>query len=108
MASPLADLTSPLYVPICQDLFFHLYSKNETEQRTHARNVAIACLSLSSFLAAHKAQVQMTKFDQNVRYTCLCVMTQLSKTLCYCNKTSTHILSSLCPMPNFQTVVIWK
>ena len=29
-------------------------------------------------------------------------MTQLPKTLCYCNKTSTDILSSLCPLPNFQ------
>ena len=102
MAFSLADLTSPLRVPICQDSFFHLYSKNETKQFTHVRNVAIERLSLSSFLDAYKAQVQMMKFDQNVRYTHLCVMTQLSKTLCYWNKTSTNILSSLCPMPKFQ------
>ena len=101
-ASPLADLTSPLRVLVCQDSFFHPYSKNETKQCTHAYNVDIAHLSLSSFLAAYKSQVQKTKFDQIVRNNRFCVMTQLSKTLCYCNKTSTNILSSLCPMPNFQ------
>ena len=69
---------------------------------THTHNFDIARLSLSSFLAAYKAQLRKTKFDQIVRNNRFCVMTQLSKTLCYCNKTSTDILSSLCPMSNFQ------
>ena len=98
MASPLADLTSPLRIPICQESIFHPYSKNETKQRTHACNVGISRLSFSSFLVAYKAQVQKTKFDQIVRNIRFCVMTQLSKTLCYCNKTFTDILSSLRPM----------
>ena len=57
VASPLADSTSPLQVPIYQKSFFHPYSTNKAKYRTHARNVEITCLSLSSFLAAYKAQV---------------------------------------------------
>ena len=102
IASPLADLTSPFCILICQESFFHPYSKNETKQHTHTRNFDIARLSLSSFLAAYKAQLRKTKFDQIVRNNRFCVMTQLSKTLCYCNKTSTNIFSSLRPMSNFQ------
>ena len=102
LAYPLADSTSPLCVLICQESFFHPYSKNETKQRTHAHNVDIAHLSLSSFLDSYKSQVQKMKFDQIFRNNCFRVMTQLSKTLCYCNKMSTNIISSLRPMPNFQ------
>ena len=94
MASPLADLTSPICVPICQDSIFHQHFKHDTKQHKHVHHVAIAHLSLSSFLDAYKYQVKMSKFDQNVWENWLCVMTQLSKTLCYCNKTSTDILFS--------------
>ena len=107
-ASPHADLTSPLCILICQK---SLYSENDqdssptmfrTKQRTHTCNVYISRLFLYSFLAAYKAQVQKTAFDQIVRNSHFCVMTQLSKTICYCNKMSTDILSSLHPMPKFQ------
>ena len=107
-ASSNGYLTAPFRVLICQ---FSLYSQNEQDlspamlrikQRTHTCNAYIVRLSLHSFLDACKAQVQKTTFDQIVRNNHFCVMAQLSKTLCYCNKTSTDILSSLHPMPNFQ------
>ena len=107
-ASLNTDLAAPLRVPLCQS---SLYSKTEQDsspdmlrinQRTHAQNDCIARLSLHHSLTSYKAQVQKRKFDQIVRNNCFCVMTQLSKILCYCNKTSTTILSSCRPMPNFQ------
>ena len=103
MASPLADSTSPLRVLIDQDSPYpHPHFKHDTKRRKDARHVAIARLSLSSFLDAYKAQVRMSKFDQNVRGNRLCVMSQLMKNLDYCNDTSTDALSSLRPMSNFQ------
>ena len=42
------------------------------------------------------------EIDQSIQYDCYCIMTQLSKTLCYCRETSTDILSSLHHMIIFQ------
>ena len=97
--SPLADLTSTLCVEIDPlSPYPHPHFKHDTEQHKHACQVAIACLSLSSFLDAYKAQVQRSQFDQMVQGNRLSVMSQLSKTLDYCNDTSTYVLSSLFPM----------
>ena len=68
MASPLADLTTPVRIKMNPTSpYGHPHFKHDTERRKHARHVAIARLSLSSFLDAYKAQVRMSKFDQNVR-----------------------------------------
>ena len=70
--------------------------------RINQRIIAyIACFSLHSFFDAYKSQVQKTMFDQYLRKNCYCVMTQLSKTLCYCREISKDIISFLHPMPNF-------
>ena len=67
MDSPLADLTSTLRVKIAQTSHFpHPHFRHYTEQRNHARQEAIARLSLSSFLDAYEAQVRRSQFDQNV------------------------------------------
>ena len=65
--SPLADSTSTPHIKIDPlSPYPHPHFKHDTEQHKQACQVAIARLSLSSFLDAYKAQVRRLQFDQTV------------------------------------------
>ena len=86
-ASPTTDSTTPL-IPIFQlPLLRTLHEVPSDKIRLHhcriAYNNYIACLLLISLIAVYNTQVQQLKIDQLLRNNCFCVMTQLSKTLCY-------------------------
>ena len=58
---------------------------------------SITRLPLISFIAVYDAQVRQTEIDQAIRLQRQITMDQLIRTLCYCNETSTEILTSLRP-----------
>ena len=107
-ASPNADLNTSLPTPYYWSFLPFEPVKYLTpdmiriHQHIIATNEYIEFLSWNSIFDTYQSQEQKMMYNQYVRNTHLCVMTQIcKKKKFYCRETSTDIISSLCPMPNF-------
>jgi len=100
-ASPSADSRTSLPQIRSSRMYFRKPSPDRPSelriQRLTEYRSYIARLPLISFIAVYDAQVRQTEIDQEIRLLRELTMNQLSRTLCYCNETSTDILSSLRP-----------